>query len=167
MTSSDNEANVVPRTTLLSWVIAGLGGLIAAALGAVGLGYFVSPLFQKRDEDWVDVGRSRDFAPGRPLLVEFTQRIRDAWVTTEKRASAWVVTSNGKDFIAFDPRCTHLGCPYRWDVKSTSFVCPCHTAAFAIDGGVLGGPPPRPLDRYPSKVAEGRLIIQPEAPGES
>lgn len=152
----------IPRRDFLTRATAALTGIIAAALSATGVGYFVSPAFQKREEDWVDLGRSGDFKPGSPVLVEFTQRRRDAWVTSERRSSAWIVT-DGKTFTAFDPRCTHLGCPYRWDKDTSRFVCPCHTAVFGPDGKVISGPPPRPLDQYPTKVAASRLQILPAA----
>jgi menaquinol-cytochrome c reductase iron-sulfur subunit len=151
------------RRDFLTRATIALGGIIAAALSATGIGYFISPAFQKRDEDWVDLGRAGDFKPGAPALVEFTQRRRDAWVTSERRSSAWVVTSDGKTFTAFDPRCTHLGCPYRWDAEKSLFACPCHTAMFGPDGKVISGPPPRPLDQYQTKVAGSRLLILPKS----
>ncbi|MBI2069620.1 MAG: ubiquinol-cytochrome c reductase iron-sulfur subunit [Elusimicrobia bacterium] len=151
----------ISRRSFLGWLIAGLGALIAAVLGGSGLGYFISPVFKRKEEGWVDVGPVKDFKSGVPAKIEFAARRRDAWVTTEHRASAWILTSNNRDFIAFDPRCTHLGCPYRWDDAKKQFLCPCHTAAFAIDGQVVSGPPPRPLDRYTTKVVGGRLFVQP------
>lgn len=151
------------RRDFLTRATIALSAVIAAALSATGIGYFISPAFQKREEDWVDLGRAGDFKAGAPALVEFTQRRRDAWVTSERRSSAWIATGDGKAFTAFDPRCTHLGCPYRWDAGTSRFVCPCHTAMFGPDGAVISGPPPRPLDRYETKVAKGRLLILPKA----
>jgi menaquinol-cytochrome c reductase iron-sulfur subunit len=139
-----------------------LSSLIGVVMSATGLGYFISPLFRKQQESWSDVGKSGDFKPGEPRLVEFTGRKRDAWVTSENRSSVWVVKGENGQFTAFDPKCTHLGCPYRWDVKSTKFICPCHTAAFGLDGKVMGGPPPRPLDQFEIKVAQERLMVLPE-----
>ncbi len=153
----------IGRRDFLTRATVALGAVIAAALSATGLGYFISPAFQRRDEDWVDLGRAGEFKAGSPALVEFTQRRRDAWVTSERRSSAWVVTADGKNFTAFDPRCTHLGCPYRWDAGSSRFVCPCHTAVFGPDGKVISGPPPRPLDQYATKIAGNRLMILPKA----
>lgn len=153
----------IARRDFLTRATAALTAVIGAALSATGVGYFISPAFQKRKEGWVDLGRSGDFKPGSPALVEFTQRRRDAWVTSERRSSAWVVTGDGKTFTAFDPRCTHLGCPYRWDKDTSRFVCPCHTAVFGPDGKVISGPPPRPLDQYQTKVEGGRLQILPVA----
>jgi menaquinol-cytochrome c reductase iron-sulfur subunit len=151
------------RRSFLKWTIASLGALIGAVLGGAGGGYFLSPLFRKKEEGWIDIGRSADFLPGTPTKVEYIERKRDAWVITEKRSSAWVLTSNGHDFIVFDPRCTHLGCPYRWNADKKLFLCPCHNAVFNVDGQVVSGPPPRPLDRYSVKVVGGRLLILPEA----
>lgn len=150
----------ITRRSFLAWGAAGIGAAISFILGASGLSYFVSPAFKKDDEDWVDLGKAAEIKPGAPVKIDFVARKRDAWVVTEKRSSAWV-TTDGKSFTVFDPRCTHLGCPYRWDQAQNQFLCPCHSAAFGPDGSVASGPPPRPLDRYASKVADGRLLILP------
>ena len=154
-------AEPLSRRTFLKWMVAGLGSLMALALGGVGLGYFLAPAFQKKEEEWVDLGPIAGIPLGRPVHLEFVQRKRDAWMTTERRSSAWVLTANGKDFVAFDPRCTHLGCPYRWDDQTRRFLCPCHAAVFDLDGQVVTGPPPRPLDRYPCRTAGERLFMLP------
>ncbi|MBI3563912.1 MAG: ubiquinol-cytochrome c reductase iron-sulfur subunit [Elusimicrobia bacterium] len=152
----------VSRRSFLTVGAAVLGGAISAVLGASGLSYFVSPAFKKDEEDWVDIAKASDIKPGMPVKVDFVARKRDAWVVTEKRSSAWVL-SDGKEFTVFDPRCTHLGCPYRWDASKLQFLCPCHAAVFDGKGAVVSGPPPRPLDRYAAKVVAGRLLIQPQA----
>ena len=151
------------RRSFLAWATASLGALIGAVLGGAGLAYFVSPAFGRKQEDWIDVGRASEFKPGVPVRVEFTERKRDAWAVSERRSAAWVLTPNGRDFITFDPRCTHLGCPFRWDGEKKKFICPCHTAVFDVDGTVVSGPPPRPLDRYQAKVVGRRLMILPQA----
>ena len=84
-------------------------------------------------------------------------------MTTERRSSAWVLTSNNKDFIVYDPRCTHLGCPYRWDADKKVFLCPCHNGVFGVDGQVISGPPPRPLNRYAAKVTGDRVMTLPKS----
>ena len=154
------------RRSFLAWAIAGLGAAIAAVLGGAGTGYFISPAFEKKEEDWVDLGPAQNFKQGVPVLVDFVERKRDAWATVEKRSAAWLVTPNDRDFIAFDPRCTHLGCPYRWDDSMKKFLCPCHTGVFDIDGRVVSGPPPRALERYGAKVVGGRLLVRPAAVSE-
>ena len=51
-------------------------------------------------------------------------------------------------FVAFDQKCTHLGCPVLYEAEERRLHCPCHEGYFSVaDGRVLGGPPPRPLPR--------------------
>jgi Rieske Fe-S protein len=47
--------------------------------------------------------------------------------------------------------CAHLGCPVRWIVNTEGegeFLCPCHGGIYDINGGWVGGPPPRGMYRY-------------------
>ncbi len=49
-------------------------------------------------------------------------------------------------FVAYNQKCTHLGCPVAYRPKKKRLYCPCHEGFFdATDGKVLAGPPPRPL----------------------
>ena len=148
------------RRSFLALAIGAVGAVVGAAVAGTGLAYFMSPLFRRHGEDWVDIGRADEVGLGVPAKVEFTVRKRDAWTTVERRATAWVLTADGKQFIVYDPRCTHLGCPYRWDRDLGRFLCPCHTAIFGVDGRVIMGPAPRPLDRFPVKVVGGRIMIR-------
>ena len=63
--------------------------------------------------------------------------------------------------VAYGPQCTHLGCAYHWDESRNHFLCPCHTSVFSVDGAVVSGPAPRPLDRYETKVENGKLLLGP------
>ena len=63
--------------------------------------------------------------------------------------------------------CAHLGCPVRWLVNTDGqgeFLCPCHGGIYDINGGWVGGPPPRGMYRYVKvKVEEdGKLYIKHE-----
>lgn len=140
-----------------------LGGLIAAGLAIPVTTYFLSPIWKKSESEWVEIGDVKDIPVGEPVKIDFVQRRKDGWITVEGRASVWAVTADGKNFTVFDPLCTHLGCPYRWDSAKKQFMCPCHNGVFAISGEVLAGPPPRPLDQFASKIEKGKLLILPVA----
>jgi menaquinol-cytochrome c reductase iron-sulfur subunit len=161
-TDPSAESENLTRRRFLKGAVAVMGSAIAAVLGVLGGGYFLTPLFKREEEHWIDLGRAHDFLPGTPTKVEYIERKRDAWITTEKRSSAWVLTTDGKHFSVYDPRCTHLGCPFRWDAEKKQFLCPCHNGVFGIQGDVVAGPPPRPLDRYDFKVSQGRLLVLPK-----
>lgn len=60
--------------------------------------------------------------------------------------------------------CAHLGCPVRWVIieGKGEFLCPCHGGIYDINGGWVGGPPPRGMYSY-SKVEvreNGRLYVK-------
>jgi Rieske Fe-S protein len=60
--------------------------------------------------------------------------------------------------------CAHLGCPVRWVVVEDhgEFLCPCHGGIYDINGGYVGGPPPRGMYSY-TKIqvrADGKLYIK-------
>src|SRR5256885_15180670 len=62
--------------------------------------------------------------------------------------------------IVLSAVCTHLGCTVPWVEKENNFICPCHLGRFAADGKLLGGPPPRNMDRLETKVEDGVLKTQ-------
>ncbi len=139
------------------------------AIGVVSVGlitplvvYMLGPLLESGGaEEWVRLGAMDDFRPSQPKRVEVALRRKDAWVTEDYRLTAWVVRTAEK-FMAYDPHCTHLGCAYRWVAESERFFCPCHDGVFDIDGCVISGPPPRPLDTYQYAVKDGALYAIPK-----
>jgi Rieske Fe-S protein len=62
--------------------------------------------------------------------------------------------------------CAHLGCPVRWLQREGEgeFLCPCHGGIYDINGGWVGGPPPRGMYHYTKvKVDEsGTLYVKHE-----
>jgi Rieske Fe-S protein len=58
--------------------------------------------------------------------------------------------------------CAHLGCPVRWMSDQQLYLCPCHGGLYDINGGWVGGPPPRGMYRYvDAEVREnGKLYVR-------
>lgn len=74
-------------------------------------------------------------------------------------ASAWLVKTAAGEIVAFDPRCTHALCSYEWSASASHFKCHCHEGTFALDGKVLSGPPPHPLDRFPARLVGNAIEL--------
>ncbi|MFC2173068.1 ubiquinol-cytochrome c reductase iron-sulfur subunit [Acidobacteriota bacterium] len=49
---------------------------------------------------------------------------------------------------ALDAKCTHEGCTVTYRGDEGLIWCACHNGKFGVDGRVISGPPPRPLDRF-------------------
>jgi Rieske Fe-S protein len=65
------------------------------------------------------------------------------------------------EYVAMSTRCAHLGCPVQYIEASQRFICPCHGGVYDFRGARVGGPPPRPLDRFYTRVVNGRVQVGP------
>jgi Rieske Fe-S protein len=93
--------------------------------------------------------------PGQPVEVPFSIQSGGQAVA----GSTWLVKAPSGELVAFDPRCTHARCAYAWDDASAQFACHCHPGLFRVDGSVISGPPPRPLDRFPARVVGNTVQV--------
>ena len=148
----DPRETPLPRRRVLLLMGAGAvavtGGLGVVLQGCVGPPVTVAIDF---DLDTLEVGT--------PTRVVFDVPMGDSNV----EGAVWFVRRADGVVDAFDPRCTHALCAYVWEQDDRRFRCYCHEASFALDGAVLGGPPPRPLDRFPMRVTEAGLEL--DVPG--
>lgn len=147
------------RRTFLTAAIYGLWGVIAAALGIPASIYLLLPPKPRHDEEWIDAGDISILKPGVPAEVMFRRNRSDGWKVTSQKSTAWVVNLPKQGVVAFAPQCTHLGCAYHWDERKNEFLCPCHSSSFSLDGRVLSGPAPRPLDRYDVRLENNKLLL--------
>jgi len=149
------------RRRFLSWGVAGLGTLSVALIGVPVLGMLLGPALQRRrEETWVDFGPVDAIPLGVPKLLTAMSRQRDAWYHQSVRRAVWVVRAEQTGLTVFSPRCTHLGCAYRWDQQRNQFACPCHGGTYAITGEVTGGPPPHALHKLSARIAKGTLRVR-------
>lgn len=128
-----------------------LRGLLTL-LGLTAAGSFVYPL-------------ARFLAPprGKAKAKEITLKKTEIPVGEAKEIPigsipALIINRPGKGFIALSRVCTHLGCLVDYNKTQNRIICPCHGAIFGLDGNVISGPPPKPLQRLPLRV-EGESIL--------
>ena len=147
------------RRTFFHWVTVAAAGFIGVGLSIPLLSSFIAPAFMRRKRDWVDVGAVDELPVGHPTQLDHVTTIRDGWMETKSQKAVWAVRYPEGDVKVFSPIWTHLGCGYRWDDGTNKFQCPCHGSSFDMNGQVLAGPAPRPLDQLPMKVENGRLLV--------
>lgn len=136
-----------------------LGALLAGGLGIPALTYLIKAPNTVAPGGYVDVADAKLLKPGVPEEVSFQRIRKNGWKLITEKSTAWLVKLSETEVVAYSPSCTHLGCAYHWEANKNEFVCPCHTTSFALDGKVLGGPAPRPLDRYPVRTQGDRILI--------
>lgn len=151
---------LLTRRRFLSRLSFVMMGLIGAVLSIPIVAYLLSPLLDPRRQGWRDLGVASDFPIGQTLQVIFSDPSPLPWAGQTSLASAWVRRTGESAFTVFAINCTHLGCPVNWRPDANLFLCPCHGGVYYGDGTVAGGPPPRPLFRYETRVnGDGHLEI--------
>jgi menaquinol-cytochrome c reductase iron-sulfur subunit len=164
--SPERQESMVPspkelgRRGFLNLAIAGIGGLMSAILGIPAVAYLVGLALKKQAEDWILMGSLQKVEPGTPTLFKATLEQQTGWVTSRDEISAYILTEDGQNYVALSIICTHLGCRVRWVPEQGKFFCPCHDGVFDKHGAVLAGPPPRPLDRFQTKIENGTVFIK-------
>jgi quinol---cytochrome c reductase iron-sulfur subunit, bacillus type len=136
-----------------------LGALIGLALAIPTLVYLLVPPKSRKSAGWLDAGDISAITAGTPIELSFQKTRVDGWRLVTEKKTAWVVKGTDNKITAFGPQCTHLGCAYHFEASKSQFLCPCHTSFFSIDGKVISGPAPRPLDQYVTKIENNRLQI--------
>jgi menaquinol-cytochrome c reductase iron-sulfur subunit len=136
-----------------------LGALLAGGLGIPAVFYLLGPGRRTSASAWADAADVTQLSLRVPEEVTLRRTRMDGWKMASEKATAWVVKLGDNEVIALSPQCTHLGCAYHYDETKNEFICPCHTSNFSLDGKVLTGPAPRPLDRYAVKLENGRVLI--------
>lgn len=157
---------VMPRRSFYLAVIYICNAVMGAALAVPTLLYLLVPPRSRKQSAYVDAGDISQLTIGTPVEMSFQQSRLDGWRAVTEKRTAWVVKTAENKVVAYGPQCTHLGCAYHWDDGGKQFACPCHASFFSIQGAVLAGPAPRPLDRYVTKIQGNRLQIGPLKPSD-
>ena len=148
------------RRNFMQTAIWGIGGLIGIGFGVPAIAYVVGPsLKNQQTQTWMRLGPTSKVELGTPTLFTFTIQTQTGWIENSEEVSVYVLSTDGRTFIAMSNICTHLGCHIRWIAEQNHFFCPCHNGVFDSSGNVVTGPPPRPLTRYDVKVDNGELFV--------
>jgi cytochrome b6-f complex iron-sulfur subunit len=80
-------------------------------------------------------------------------------VTAFPRGHFYLACLKDGGFLAIHRKCTHLGCTVPWVEEEQQFVCPCHSSAFDIQGGVIRSPAYRALDIFPVFIENNVVYV--------
>jgi menaquinol-cytochrome c reductase iron-sulfur subunit len=159
------EGETVTRRGLMTAGALGVGGLATAAFGLPALGFALGPNFSETEPHrWQDVGPVADFNKTFYVqkIIDLVPEVADSGKTTiYVRQYSRVIDGHTTDepYVAISNRCMHLGCPVRYVQAAQRFICPCHGGVYGPLGQVDGGPPVRPLDRFYTRVVNGRVEV--------
>jgi menaquinol-cytochrome c reductase iron-sulfur subunit len=150
----------ISRREFIALTTAAVGALIGAVVGLPAIAYLLQPALRSTTTDtWIPLGKLDSFTIGVPTLFTFTRSMVNGWEKSTNSYGVFVLRKSQNEVEVFSNVCTHLSCRVNWNADEQQYICPCHDGRFSLDGQVVSGPPPRPLDKYATKVEEGTLSI--------
>ncbi len=162
------EGETVTRRRFMTSSAHGMGGIAAAAFTLPALGFAAAPVFTRQKWTWQPVGKLTDFSKDTyyPRVITVVPGMGEAGKTTiylrlHNPKYDTDKYNNDNPVVAISTRCAHLGCPVRFVEAAARFICPCHGGVYDFQGKRNAGPPPRPLDRFYTKVQNGEVLIGP------
>jgi menaquinol-cytochrome c reductase iron-sulfur subunit len=162
------EGETVSRRRFMSGTVHAAGAIAGAAVTLPALGFTLGPVFDRTRAAWQDVGPISSFSDSTyiPVVVTIEPGLGVAGrsIAYVRRHNASIdapVKDRYDEVVAISSRCAHVGCPVRFVATASSFVCPCHGGVYDIRGIRVGGPPPRPLDRFYTWIRGGQVLLGP------
>jgi menaquinol-cytochrome c reductase iron-sulfur subunit len=148
------------RRTVLKAAVGVLSALAAVVVGVPAVATLLGRPSRLKKSGLAPVARLSSLPLRQPVNLKYIQVVEQAFVRVPATRDVWAVRMSDSDVRVYSPICPHLGCRYDWNPAAGEFMCPCHGSIFALDGKVLGGPAPRPLDTLPFKVEKGELYVE-------
>src|ERR1039458_4576447 len=160
------EGETVTRRRFMTGTAHTAGAIAAASFAFPALGFAIGPIFKQPPHFWEDIGSTDAFTDNNyvPVVITITQGVGEAGKSTAyvRQFNSLIDTDpydRNTPYIAISTRCAHLGCPVRWVDAAERFICPCHGGVYDLLGRRVGGPPVRPLDRFPTRVNGNRVEL--------
>jgi Rieske Fe-S protein len=162
------ECETVTRRRFVTGTAHTAGAIAAAAFTLPALAFAIGPVFDRQPATWQRIGPLQDFNElvYKPVVVQIEQGVGEAgtslaYVRLHNEAIDGHPRDRHDHIVALSSRCAHVGCPVRYVQAAESFVCPCHGGVYNFKGLRVGGPPPRPLDRFYTLIQDGQVLLGP------
>jgi menaquinol-cytochrome c reductase iron-sulfur subunit len=162
------EGETVSRRRFMNRTVHTSGAIAAAAFTLPALGFAIAPVFDQAPTTWQEIGPLSRFTDSdyQPVVVTIASGVGEAdnsiaYVRIHNRQIDGPIKDKYDEVIAISSRCAHVGCPVRYVATAASFVCPCHGGVYDFRGLRVGGPPPRPLDRFYTRLRGQTVLLGP------
>jgi len=147
VTGAEKDASNQTRRSLLSWL---LGGGVSASLASFFypvLRFLNPPHITEAAVNEVAAGKAQDLKPNSGKIIKFGNK------------PALLVRVSETEWKAFSAVCTHLNCTVQYQESSRQIWCACHNGTYDMNGRVVSGPPPNPLEEFAVLVRGDDLVI--------
>ena len=135
------------RRALIRWL---LGGGFTASIASFiypAIRFMNPPDVPEAPVNEVSAGKVQDLKPNSGKIVKFGSR------------PALLVRVSENEWRAFSAVCTHLNCTVQYRDSTRQIWCACHNGTYDLNGHIVSGPPPAPLEEYAARVRGEEVVI--------
>ena len=135
------------RRTLLRWLLG--GGFTASVVSFLypAVKFMNPPTVPEASTNEVSAGKVQSLKPNSGKIVKFGSR------------PALLIRVNETEWRAYSAICTHLNCTVQFQDSTRQIWCACHNGFYDLNGKVVSGPPPRPLEEYAVHIRGEDVVI--------
>ena len=135
------------RRTLIRWLLG--GGFTASIISFLypAIKFMNPPSVPEASTNEITAGKVQDLKPNSGKIVKFGSR------------PALLIRLNETEWRAFSAVCTHLNCTVQFRDSTRQIWCACHNGFYDLNGKVVSGPPPRPLEEFVVHVRGDEVVV--------
>ena len=135
------------RRNLIRWLLG--GGVTASLISFLypAIKFMDPPEVSEASVNEVPAGKVSDLKPNSGKIVKFGS------------LPVLLVRISESEWRAFSAVCTHLNCTVQFKDSSRQIWCACHNGLYNLNGQVVSGPPPKPLEPYDVHVRGEQLVV--------
>jgi len=139
------------RRTMLSWLLG--GGALASMVSFLYpvIRFLNPPLVTEAAVNEASGGKVQDLEPNSGKIVRFGSK------------PALLVRVSDTEWKAFSAVCTHLNCTVQYRDSTQQIWCACHNGTYDMNGRVVSGPPPNPLEEYAVNIRSDEVVVSKRA----
>jgi Rieske Fe-S protein len=136
-----------PRRSLIRWLMgSGFAISLSSFLYPV-IRFLNPPPVSEAAVNEVAAGKVEDLRPNSGKIVRFGDN------------PVLLIRVSQTEWRALSAVCTHLSCIVQYQPERARIWCACHNGVYNLQGQVVSGPPPRPLQPYAVHIREDEVVI--------
>lgn len=135
------------RRDILRWILG--GGFTASVISFLfpAFKFMNPPAVPEAAVNEVTAGKVGDLKANSGKIVKFGAR------------PVLLIHAGETNWRAFSAVCTHLNCTVQYQEASHQIWCACHNGLYDMNGRVVSGPPPKPLEEYTVHIRGDDVVI--------
>ena len=135
------------RRSFTQWMLG--GGFSASILSFIypAIRFLNPPQAQEASVNEAPAGKLGDLKPNTAKIVKFGTR------------PVLLMRVSETEWKAYSAVCTHLNCTVQFDEAKRLIWCACHNGLYDLNGHVVSGPPPKPLEEYIVHLKAEEVIV--------